>query len=58
MNIGGDIIKRVMVYEGVYHCMVQDRCGRIHHARFDDKKAALRYMTRFQSKPVKVEYVR
>lgn len=56
-NVGGNIIKRIEVYEGIFHCLVQDKEGLIHHRRFESLKEAIEFMDGFQCEPVKVEYL-
>jgi len=57
-NIGGNVIRKLMKFEGVYHCMVQDKQGVIHHAKFNTETQAKEYMNLFHDTKVKVEYIR
>ena len=57
MPRNGAIIKKIIEFENVYHCLIQAYNGTIYHYKFNDKAEALDFVTRFGQVKVKIEKV-
>lgn len=55
-NVADKVIKKLLKFEGVYHAVVHDYQGKIHHGRFSSETEAREFMEQFSSAKVIVDY--